>query len=789
MNPWLILRTAIDTFEAFQFDQEGQVNRTVISHLPELNVIQGNPRISSRMEASVSGNIISDYTRYSYSSGGISISTTKIFNLYQFDKHTGQVNFLKNILTLQDTGLYATDRRLSYDIHSSLVTSNDSIFFINSRKSENNEELNIRYDSSFIEHYGIFNNYHNFLYKFDTRDANENSFLSAKTIFDFKQIYGNKMLLGYDVINGTVWPKIRFNNIVNFQSKDAFTDSSHYEIPNDGRRRRIPTFAFSPYNYIRVSPQYEFSCDEAKVTFLDKSDYGLPNTKVTYFSEEVAGSGELIPRGENPTITYNRNGKYLLKVVLKSHEGTYKEIHYDTLRIDQPLKPHTNFHASDTAICAYRNVVFTNTSENDMVHPTKGETWVYTFGDGTTRTLTEWQDTVNHTYTQAGVYTVSLFYSNGYCDSTLVLNRYIRVIDAPKPGFDIDIIQGCAPLLVGITDTVTVNTRKKEFSFDNGITWREVPVMQRNFTHTFDTSGVFWVVQRLYGHTNCITQIDSVQVFVSKGFTTADTSHIFVATWQDVPPNEENWISIQWDCLDETAHSYELKRNNQTVATFTDCNGQGTFEDTEAKANPNLRYRIIAADSCGTETQIGNIGQPIFLQGAIHGQNEWAVIEFSPYADIQHQSGEFTYHIQTFAQGNWNSISQQTAAGEYEDKPLISNEANALEKCYRIVGQNQVQTSISNVLCLPYLPSVILPSAFSPNGDALNEIYRPLTLGIVSYQMEIYNRWGQLVYSGDESQPGWDGNNAPQGVYVVKIQGIDNQHYFHSYVGSVTLVR
>jgi gliding motility-associated-like protein len=545
------------------------------------------------------------------------------------------------------------------------------------------------------------------------------------------------------------------------------------------------------YDYIRLKDTIEYDC-EAHVTIKNRSDLSLGMNSFTWYFKKEDGSMDTLT-GFEPQITYSKNGDYPFKCYGYSPTGNggngYGEYYIDTLHVRIPPKPIARFRALDTVVCAYQPVGFHNTSSASSVHPTKEQKWVYTFGDGSTRTLTEWKDSVQHTYNQPGVYTVSLFYSNGYCDSTLVLNQHVRVVDAPAPGFAIAETQGCAPFDIHITDTITVNTVKKEYSFDNGLTWKEVPVNQPDIDHSYTESGVYWVTQRLHGYTGCITQVDSIQVFVSKGFTASDTSHIFVATWQDVLPKQENWVSIQWDCLDETAHSYELKRNNQTMATFTECNGIGSFEDMEANANPNLRYRIVAADSCGRSTQVGSIGQPIFLQGAIKGQNEWAVIEFSPYADIQHQSGEFAYDIQTFSEGNWKTIHQPNAAGLFEDKPLISNDVNALEKCYRIVGQNQVQISISNVLCLPYLPSVILPSAFSPNGDALNEIYRPLTLGIVSYQMEIYNRWGQLIYSGDESQIGWDGNNAPQGVYVVKIQGIDNQNYFHSYVGSVTLVR
>jgi gliding motility-associated-like protein len=543
-------------------------------------------------------------------------------------------------------------------------------------------------------------------------------------------------------------------------------------------------------DHIRLRYKVDYDCG-ATVKFENFSNPYRKFDTFTWWITNQEGTIDTLVTHE-PELRYTKNGSYFYKVYGRSNQGYgYGEMWYDSIKINIPAKPVADFSVKDTIVCAHSPAFFTPLCTTDTIHPTREEEWHWDFGDGSQSVIyrSNYSNQVRHTYTEPGTYTVTLRYYNGFCDSVLTQENIIQIVEAPKPGFEVSAVQGCAPLSVEFIDTVTLYVQRKEYYFQDIDSWREIHLSQTTFNYTFDNSGWHWVVQQLVGYTGCVTRTDSVQIMVSKGFTASDTSHIFVATWQDVLPKEENWVSVQWDCMDETAHSYELKRNNQTMATFTDCNGIGSFEDKEANAHPNLRYRIVAADSCGTATQIGRIGQPIYLQGAIKGQNEWAVIEFSPYADIQHQSGEFSYDIQTFGEGIWKSLTQQNSAGLFEDKPLISNDVNALEKCYRIVGQNQAQTSISNVLCLPYLPSVILPSAFSPNGDALNEIYRPLTLGIVSYQMEIYNRWGQLIYSGDESQIGWDGKGAPQGVYVVKIQGIDNQNFFHIYVGNVTLVR
>lgn len=90
-----------------------------------------------------------------------------------------------------------------------------------------------------------------------------------------------------------------------------------------------------------------------------------------------------------------------------------------------------------------------------------------------------------------------------------------------------------------------------------------------------------------------------------------------------------------------------------------------------------------------------------------------------------------------------------------------------------------------------------IPNAFSPNGDSENDHFFPrqlLTKGVASFNMEIYNRWGQLIFETNNiNGRGWDGkfNNVeqPMGVYVYKISVVYHNGRNEDYTGNVTLVR
>jgi gliding motility-associated-like protein len=97
------------------------------------------------------------------------------------------------------------------------------------------------------------------------------------------------------------------------------------------------------------------------------------------------------------------------------------------------------------------------------------------------------------------------------------------------------------------------------------------------------------------------------------------------------------------------------------------------------------------------------------------------------------------------------------------------------------------------VIVTPYF-RLFIPSAFSPNGDGLNDIFEIAGNAIEEYDLNIFDRWGGKLYqSGSISQP-WEGKisgglDAPQGAYVYLIKLKDNKGVAHEYSGTVTLLR
>lgn len=90
-----------------------------------------------------------------------------------------------------------------------------------------------------------------------------------------------------------------------------------------------------------------------------------------------------------------------------------------------------------------------------------------------------------------------------------------------------------------------------------------------------------------------------------------------------------------------------------------------------------------------------------------------------------------------------------------------------------------------------------IPNVFSPNNDGLNDVFEVGGLGLQEFRMEVFNRWGQLMYESNTPQRGWNGglgnssDKVPDGTYyyVISYRDLCSQEPFTKRTGHVTLLR
>lgn len=114
----------------------------------------------------------------------------------------------------------------------------------------------------------------------------------------------------------------------------------------------------------------------------------------------------------------------------------------------------------------------------------------------------------------------------------------------------------------------------------------------------------------------------------------------------------------------------------------------------------------------------------------------------------------------------------------------------------KVISNHGCMDSVVKKLTVVEDVTFFIPNSFTPNGDGNNEIFIPKAVGVKKYRMDIFDRWGQLVYTSTDITQGWDGKSKkggdilPQDVYVYKISVSNNNSAKpKTYTGHVTLMK
>lgn len=93
---------------------------------------------------------------------------------------------------------------------------------------------------------------------------------------------------------------------------------------------------------------------------------------------------------------------------------------------------------------------------------------------------------------------------------------------------------------------------------------------------------------------------------------------------------------------------------------------------------------------------------------------------------------------------------------------------------YRVKMENNQCTVYDSILVYMKEPVVVLPNAFTPNNDGLNDHFKPVVSdALTGYKMWIYNRLGTALFYTENLSEGWDGSYkgsiCPPSTYIWKI--------------------
>ncbi|UFH56576.1 T9SS type B sorting domain-containing protein [Spirosoma sp. KNUC1025] len=196
-------------------------------------------------------------------------------------------------------------------------------------------------------------------------------------------------------------------------------------------------------------------------------------------------------------------------------------------------------------------------------------------------------------------------------------------------------------------------------------------------------------------------------------------------------------------------------------------------------------YQITYQGVCGLTLPPSKPVCTVYLSSKANTSLDWT--SESPF--LPGPVTEYTIEITDSLSGTSQRISLGTST-HYEPKP---NDPNASSYTYRIIATSGSKISYSNSLTLFGEAKIWMPDAFTPNGDQRNDEFLPK--GIISerFLMNIYSRWGDIIYSTTDKTKGWNGliNGQPAGTgqYMYRVEVEDASGHKTVRTGALLLVR
>jgi gliding motility-associated-like protein len=120
---------------------------------------------------------------------------------------------------------------------------------------------------------------------------------------------------------------------------------------------------------------------------------------------------------------------------------------------------------------------------------------------------------------------------------------------------------------------------------------------------------------------------------------------------------------------------------------------------------------------------------------------------------------------------------------------------NIVPQTIRLVVENEFGCSDSEeaeIFLTDHL--IYIPNAFTPDGDGINDFFRPEMLGVVDFKMWIFDRWGTEIFFTEDPK-GWNGQGVRDDYYLqnqsysYKVVITDYGKTNFEYLGSVRLIR
>ncbi|MDT8411092.1 MAG: gliding motility-associated C-terminal domain-containing protein [Vicingaceae bacterium] len=409
--------------------------------------------------------------------------------------------------------------------------------------------------------------------------------------------------------------------------------------------------------------------------------------------------------------------------------------------------PTASFSASDSTICINECINFTDLSSSIP----SGWSW-YFFGSSTP--TSSQQNPTNICYPSAGTFDVALVATNSSGSDSIFISNFITVNPLPTV-----VASNDTAICNGSSATISA-LGASSYSWNNGLGAGQSYTVSPTTTTTYVVTGID--VNGCQNTDNVIITVNPLPTIVASNDTT-------ICNGSSATISASGASTYSWD---NGLGAGQLHTVNPTTTTTYAVTG------TDANGCQNTDNIIVTVVSCGVPT---------------------ANLSANNTAICINDCVDFT-DLSTNTPTSWLWSFEGVS-------PATSTLQHPQGICYDSTGTFDVTLIVSNAFgfdtitmnnyivvdsCLEVPVSFTIPNVFSPNNDGNNDVFFIESTGVTNLDMQIYNRWGMLIFETSDIKATWDGRTnsgdiCPEGTYfyIIKITTDKTE----TFKGTLTLLR
>jgi gliding motility-associated-like protein len=516
-------------------------------------------------------------------------------------------------------------------------------------------------------------------------------------------------------------------------------------------------------NFNIVAP----NCQNKSISFTDASlaNAGSVSSWQWDFGDPGSGSNNTSTL-QNPTHVYAAPGPYTVTLIVTTNKGCVSAPITKQVVVNQ--RPSAAFTAP--VACSADNAQFT---ESSSISTGSIVAWDWNFGDPASGPLnTSTSQNPTHQFTAGGSYTTTLIVtSNQGCKDTTTRTFTVNG-NVTSAAFTVQNASGlCSNNPVTVQDGATISygnilTLDIYWDYLNDPTIKTVvnnPVPGATYTHTYPEFGTpftknYSVRYVVSSGTNCV--MSSTQVITLKATPTIQFDNV-PAVCQDKPSFQITQAQVL-NGLPGTG-----------VFSGTGVTSTGVFSPSTGPNNYIIRYTFTGTNGCSNYKEQTVIINP--TPGVNAGPDK-VVLEGGQVM--------LTPAVNAGVPVTYSWVPPTGLSNPNIPNPIASPLTDAT---YTLTVTSDQGCSAFDRVFVKVLKSVVIPNIFSPNGDGVHDRWEIAYLeSYPGCTVDIYNRYGQLIYHSVGYSKAWDGtingNPAPMGTYYYIVDPKNGRKKMAGYV-------